>query len=262
MFYSRKKTSKLYYIFFFGFIAVFFVLLFGKNFFPNKSFFKKSAEINLKALSPAFYVKNKILNIAPYFKYKKKLDFSNRALIEENLALKSKIFELENLKKENENLNSLLGEEIKNEFIAAPIIFKPPFSDFDILIIGAGKEDGVTAGMKVVASENIILGEIYEVFENKSKVKLYSRGGNKINIILEEPMISALAIGKGGENFEINLPRGAEVTNGEKVFVPGEEHFILGEISSVEENQNSPFKKAYFRFLVNINELSKIYVIK
>lgn len=238
-----------------------FFLFYGKSL-SDKLFFREISRINLKLFSFVLDIKNKSLGgISVYFKNKKKLSGELDYLKNENLILKTKILKLDAFEKENKDLLAILGREIKKDFIAASVIFKPPLSDFDTFIIDAGKNHGVLSGMKVFIN-NIMLGEVFESYDTLSKVKLYSYNGSEISVFLGSPEISAVALGKGGENFEVILPKDTEIKTGDKVLIPGTDIFILGEISKIEREENDPFKKIYFRYPINLNELKFVQILK
>lgn len=257
---NKKNKFKIAFLIFLTILFVFF-LFYGKSL-SEKPFFKGISKINLKLIRPFLDFKNKNFGgVDIYFKNSKKLSAELEMLRDENLILKTKILKLNILEKENKDLLFILGREIKKESILASIIFKPPFSSFDTFIIDAGKKEGITSGMKVFIND-IMLGEISEAYEKTSKVRLYSYNGNEINVLVGSPEVSAAAFGKGGENFEIILAKDTEIKTGDKVLIPGTDVFILGEINKIERKESDPFKKAYFRYPINLNELKFVQILK
>lgn len=260
----RKSKFKIRYAVFFAAIVLFFALFFWRGDFGESKLFQKISVVNFTLVSPAFYAKNKIydfyFNMSAYFKFKKELSAANESLKQENQKLKSELLEASSLKNQNKELLELLGRMPEGKFITASVLFRPPYSDFDTFVIDAGKKEGIARGMKVLTYGGIMLGEISEVFDSKSIVSLYSYGGNKINVVLENPPVLGIAEGKGGENFELVLPKEADAREGERVLTEDTKPFILGEITKIEQKEGDLFKKAYFRYPINLNELRYVFV--
>jgi cell shape-determining protein MreC len=149
-----------------------------------------------------------------------------------------------------------------------PIISRPPQSPYDILIIDAGSDNEVKAGMLVTAYGNVLLGYVAEVFPSTSKVKLISFSNEETNVLIESAgtgtstAISAIAVGRGGENLEIKLPSSIAINSGDQVKTMGNFPFIAGTIEKVEISLSDPFQKLFFRLPVNIQELKYVMIEK
>lgn len=244
---------------------IFILMFIKKDSLPETSVFKKISKINVYAARPLINLQNKFINFKnsadAYFASKKELNNLVSALKEENLKLKSDNFKLEVLEKQNKEFLNILGKKTEKNFIFASVIFRPPFFDFDYFLIDAGKRNGIKKGMKVVSYDNILIGEIYDVFEKESKVMLYSAPENKIAVVLENSGLNAFAAGRGSENFEIILAKDASVADGDRILTQGIQPFILGKVLKIVENGNEPFKKVYFRYPFNLSELRYIEVL-
>lgn len=193
---------------------------------------------------------------------KKMLSGENRILTEKIMELETKIALLEILEKENEMLKAVLSLEEKREFILASIISRPPVNPYDMIIIDAGSSNSVKDGMPVTAFGNVLLGYVTDVFEDISKVKLISFFGEETNAILESSGTPVIAAGKGGENFEIILPRAVSVDIGERIITMGKEPMLIGIVEKVEHQTTDPFQKIFFRLPVNIQYLNKVFLLK
>lgn len=156
-----------------------------------------------------------------------------------------------------------------------PIISRPPQSPYDILIIGAGSKNGIATGMMVMAQDNVLLGHVAEVFPLTSKIKLISFSGEETNVMIESQTtydvgsttdivshISAIAIGRGGENLEIKLPSAIEIKSGDKVMTMGTFPLAVGVVEKVEIDLSDPFQKILFRLPINIQELKYVMIEK
>lgn len=193
---------------------------------------------------------------------KKMLSGENKALREKIMGLETKIVLLEILEKENAMLKAALSQEEKREFILASIISRPPVNPYDMLIIDAGSSNGVKQGMPVTAFGNVLLGYATDVFEDISKVKLISSFNEETNIILGSSGISAIAVGTGGENFKITLPRQLKIEAGEKVLTLGTQPYLIGFVEKIESQVTDPYQKIIFRFPMNIQYLNQVFLLK
>ena len=228
------------------------------------------AKFGLYDANPDIYFKNKIDKFAgkilAAFRSRKDLIQKNDLLIQENLLLKSKadmkdILEEENLKilqAFGRNLDEFSGDEDKG--ILGTILYRPPYSDFDTLIIDAGLEEGVEKGMTVTAFGDIILGHIDAVSKHTSKVKLISFFGEETNIFLEPAGIPAIAQGIGGGNLRIVLPKDSKIEEGEKILTAHVKPLFAGIVERIQRSDSDFFLKAFFRFPINIQEIRYVLV--
>jgi len=262
---TKNSKSPIAVLFFFFLIAIFFI---GRNYIRGSIFVKYAAEASLFAARPVFVLKNKITGALDgafsYFKFKKDLSDLNQKLSEENLNLKVENYRVKVLENKNKQLLKILNGEdggySARQIYAAEIIFKPPIADFDSFIINGGLKNGFKKGMKAVFERGVILGEIEDVYNKTSKVKLYSAYGNKISVYFENSLFSAMASGRGGENFEIILPKNSEVAEGENIFYSGT-NFALGKAEKIIKNESEPFQKIYFRYPINLSEIYFVGII-
>ncbi len=258
---ASKKKKKINY-FIAALALLFFILILNKSYLEKSDVSKYIVKASINLAKPLFYIQKKFISseekIAVYFKTKKELDLLNKNLQEENLKITLKLERAEMLEKDNDALLKTMGEKNQKDFLTAYVIFSPPSSNFDTLIIDRGEKDGVKKGMKAVAYENVMLGEVMETFQNMSVIKLLSYYGNNLNVLLENTNTIVSASGKGGENFEIILEKEMDVRENENIFLPNIHNFIIGKITKIEKEENMPFQKVYFRFPLNLNQLKYI----
>ncbi|MEK7575905.1 MAG: rod shape-determining protein MreC [Patescibacteria group bacterium] len=188
-------------------------------------------------------------------------------LNQENKSLKEKIFELESrnlqcgiIEQQNLELKNLLSRDDKEKYMVASIILKPPQAPYDTLLLDAGLDNGIEKGMMVTAYGNVLIGYVVDVFFQTSKIKLISFEGEEINVVLQPSGISAIAIGRGGENFEIVFPRSVEVKSGDLVTTSGMKPLVVGIAERVEVNISDAFQKILFRIPLNIQELKYVMI--
>ena len=237
------------------------IIIIASFFFLRTNFVK---EIIFSISTPVWKVREIFINtnIFQYFKAKQSL-INEQIKLQQELSQKSNLIILNDiLQNENETLKSLLGRR-SGEFnlILGTILVKPPQTPYDLIIVDVGKKHGIKLGNKVVANGNVYIGEVSEIYADSSKITLYSNPGNKIGVILGESMISAEAIGLGGNNFNILLPREIVIKEGDIILVPGLENNILGIVEKINFKETDSFQTIFFKSPINISELIYVEII-
>ncbi|MBD3300183.1 MAG: hypothetical protein GF347_02415 [Candidatus Moranbacteria bacterium] len=168
----KQERKSFYRIFFIVLLIIIFIIFNRQGFFkPLKGIF-----ISLFTASSDSARKNSI-DTRNFFSTLLSID----SVIEENNHLKELELKHKSLKQENNEIleeNQKLREELellpRNEFNleTAEIVGSDIASDKEVLIINKGQEQGIRTGMPVIISDRIFVGEVYEVFSNRSKIIL------------------------------------------------------------------------------------------
>jgi len=214
--------------------------------------------------TPIWKSENSIFN-SSFFQYFK----TKQTLINEKVALEQKLFLAGNmmslneiLQLENDNLKDLLGrKETKAKTVLASVLVKPPQTPYDMLTVDIGEDFGVKVGDKVIANANIYIGEVSEVYPRTSKIILYSTPGSKLSVVLGTNSVSVEAVGVGGGNFNIFLPREVEVKEGDVIMIPSITSNVFGIVEKVNFKDKDSFQTVLFKSPVNISELSFVEVV-
>ena len=213
---------------------------------------------------PVWQIKNSIVasNFFQYFKTKQTL-INDKLVIEQKLFLTGNLLALnETLQKENETLKDLLGrKEIKQKTILASVLVKPPQTPYDSLLVDIGEDQGLEVGDKVIANANIFIGEVSEVLPHSAKVTLYSSPGRKLSVVLGLSQVSVEAVGIGGGNFHILLPREVEVKEGDVIIIPAITNNVFGIVEKINFKDTDSFQTVLFKSPVNISELSFVEIV-
>ncbi len=191
---------------------------------------------------------------------------SKQSLLKENEDLKNtinenqaKVSEHDSLLKENQELKEILGRIDENkDFVLATIIKKPGI--FDTLLLDVGESNGVKQGDLVFAYGNIPIGYISEVYNKSSSVNLFSKNGEKTNVILDSKDIYLELIGRGGGNFEIILPRDLSVEKGENFLLTNIKTYVIAKVESIISDPRDSFQKALLVSPINTNQLKFVEV--
>jgi cell shape-determining protein MreC len=251
---DRKKQArkKVWIVFLIMIIAVF-VLTTGT---VRKLIFSIS--------EPIWQAENFVLNsnFFQYFKSKQSL-INDKTVLEQKLFLAGDMLALNQiLQTENENLKDLLGrKETEQKTILATILVKPPRTLYDTLIIDVGANDNVKVGDKVMANANIYIGEVSEVMPSSAKVSLYSTPGRKLSVVISASSVTAEAVGIGGANFNLKLPREVEIKEGDIITIPSITTNVFGIVEKVSFKDTDSFQTVLFKSPVNISELNFVEVV-
>ena len=188
-------------------------------------------------------------------------------LLEENQKLKDELMEgiavavdRKVLLDENLDLKNILGRRGGKSLTLAAILVKPNKSLYDTLIIDIGTDGNVSAGQRVFAYGNILIGSVAEVYTNSSLVKLFSTPRETTDVILGAQNAYVQAIGRGGGNFEITLPKDLEVANGAEAVFPGITPYILGVVEEVISDPRDLFQKILLRSPINVQDLKFVQI--
>lgn len=193
-----------------------------------------------------------------------------RSLLEENNRLKE---EIASISARLANYNALLDENLQvreilgrldrtDNIVLSAILSKPSRSPYDILIIDAGSNDGISVGNLVLAYGSVAIGQVREVYPRSAKVVLFSGWGEKTEGVVVGNDIYFEVLGRGGGTFEMVLPRDLELEKGIEVVVPGISSRVLAIVDSVISDPRDSFKKVVMVSPVNIQELKFVQVEK
>lgn len=254
----NKKTGKKFFLP----MIILTVILVAVILFGFSGIFSSST---ISIASPLFTIRNSFSDWheskSYVFKNKEDLLAENLKLREEILESRLKLLSLDILERENDELKGLLGRKTEERNgIAASVLLRPPQVPYDVIVIDVGEDSGVKEGMIVVAYDDILIGFVEEVFASKSRVGLYSRAGEEVDVFINKTSIFTVASGNGSGNFEITLPRVDDVEVGSLIITPGADPFILGIVEFIKADMADAFQKVLFRAPLNIQELKWVEV--
>ena len=162
--------------------------------------------------------------------------------LEQEQAVNSEaLLVLEQLKNENADLRKLLDlkSNFSNPSIAAEIRYKSPDPYSKKIVIDRGSNDKIKIGHPVISADGVV-GQISQVFNNKSEVTLLSDSNLSVPVFLPRTRIKAITKGKGTiDGFELNYADlSANIMVGDKIFTSGLDGLyppgiIVGEVTSV-----------------------------
>lgn len=180
-----------------------------------------------------------------YFRTKKSILAENKVLKDEREKLIADNVNHRALEEENYRLNELLNRVNIADSIVAKVIQKPGFSPYDVVVVDAGQVQGVEVG-NIVFYESLALGTVLEVSENVSKIRLFSSPDNVFRALIGAAEYEVEAKGLGGGGFEVLIPVGIEVTEGDVVVLPEISTKVFGVVSSIKKEPGDVFQVVNF----------------
>jgi cell shape-determining protein MreC len=241
--------------------VLFLLLLLISLAFPN---FLRSTSQN--GMRPLWFLRDKVFNltyfVTDFFSFKTNLLKENDRLSAEVATLRLNKIDYDILLKENEDLKLQIGASLRGTKIIAGVLSKPPQSPYDTFIIDANENSGVSVGDKVYASDSIILGYITTVSSKTSTVKLFSSGDQKQEAISSRTGASFVLEGSGGSNFQVEVPKEADILWGDIFLYPGINSSVLATVYFVDSSSQSSFKRVYLRIPTNALETKHVFILK
>lgn len=204
----------------------------------------------------------KIHSYRSHFASKKSLVQELDALKIENERLRIEVIDRDALSDENTKLKETLGRTKDRQVILGIALTHPGQSLYDTIIIDVGTREGIVVGAKVFAGGEALIGYVAEVFEGSSKAILYSAPGEKVEGIAAGIDTPLVLTGRGGGNFEIELPRDVNLPIGTPIVLPHINTYILGSVGDVTFDPRDPFQKVLVQSPVNVQEVRFVEIEK
>ena len=197
----------------------------------------------------------------------KTLKEENERLKKENQRLLAELSLLKEVQKENQILRKSLNLGLEKEFklTLADVIFKDLSEDS--ILINKGRKHGIKEGLPVITQEKILIGRVFEVYEEYSKVLLISNKKSSFDGKIAEKEILGQVRGKGNLKISFDLvPREKEIKEGDLVetsalggiFPSG---LLVGKIKKVKGSDIEPFWKIEIFPLFELDKLNKVFII-
>lgn len=153
------------------------------------------------------------------------LQAKNQALAEENATLAKRLADL--------------GASKKGGGVIAGVTARPPQSPYDALVVGAGTDDGVYVGMRAEAN-GIPVGTVESASGGSARVALYSAPGRDTEGWVGSKNVPVTLHGEGGGSFSADIPKDAQIVEGDAVYLPGPGAVPAGTITKIVTDASSP----------------------
>jgi cell shape-determining protein MreC len=192
-------------------------------------------------------------------------------LLAENDQLKKEIVELKlRLKSDDLAKQELLDLQVitgrfkeQGKPVVAKVFRRPPYLPFDTFLVDVGSETSAELEMndKVLVGNSVLLGEVVQIMDEVSKIKMYSSPGITLGVLIGPNKVPVNAVGVGGGNFTAELPRGTQINKGDKVIYQALDTYLLGVVGSVDNDPRKTLQTVYISSPVNIYELSWVEIV-
>ena len=258
---QRKKNSKI------ALGAVVLVILFLLRFFVFSTLSFVGQGVFRPVLVFGNSIGEKIKSLGSYFVSKNSLYLQNEDLrfqISESAADRANYISIVD---ENNKMKEILGRKNeKTNMILSAILSKPNQSPYDTLVVDIGKDKALKTGDTVFALGNVPIGRVDMVYDNSSKVVLFSNVGEKTEVVVSGS--SAVAgtnaflelVGRGGGNFEMIMPKNSNLQKGDQVVLPGINPYTLAVVETVISDPRDPYTKILLTSPVNVQELKFVEI--
>ncbi|MFP4164684.1 MAG: rod shape-determining protein MreC [Chitinispirillaceae bacterium] len=169
---------------------------------------------------------------------------------------------------ENKRLRGLLqfAEQIPYELVPVRVIARDPSHFYRSIVVDAGRKQDVLSYMPLV-SEHGVVGKVVQVMNNMSLVQLLKDPSNRTSVLCRRTRTVGIMETEDGNNFFVRLRSHEEVLAGDTIVTSGlggvyPKGLVVGVVSSVKDNHNPLFKKAYLDLTVKFDKLEELFIMR
>jgi cell shape-determining protein MreC len=272
---DKKIKRQKYFKIALGLVLLIFLFYFRAGIFDGFSYIAQ--EVFRPVLVVGRDLGEKFSNLKAYFISKSSLYAENQNLQSEVAFNDARMANYNSVLTDDANLKSILNRiNPKTNMILSAILAKPNQSLYDTLIIDAGSAQGIKVGDTVFAEGNLPIGRIAEGYPDSSKVILFSNPGKQTEVVVEKQVSSSIdasgnlpavrqgvfvqLIGRGGGNFEMDMPKDFTLTPGDQMVLPGINSYLMAITQKIISDPRDPMTKALLTSPVNVQELKFVEV--
>lgn len=189
-------------------------------------------------------------------------------LLEKNAELQMQVEEMragllvtDALRRENSELRSILGRNETHTVVYGHVLYQPPQTLYDTLVIDVGSASNVSVGDLVVA-RNVVVGAIRKVTEQSSVVVLFSAPGEQTRFTIEHEATSTpvTAYGRGSGNFLVEVPRDLPIVQNDVATLSTLPGYSVAVVGSVHADASDSFQTVRLRVPINIMQITTVIV--
>lgn len=217
------------------------------------------------------YLKNKIAGNDSFFVNIEEMKIENENLKKKNSELEQSLRELEILKAENATLKEYVNLTDKyTEYNTYPAyVIQSDISNYSkIIIINAGKKDGIDVNMTVISDKGLV-GHVISVTDDTAKVQTIIDTSSTVTSTISTTRDSIIARGVIDSNNELQasfIPTEANVLEGDSVETSGiggiyPKGIHIGTIKQVVNTKNITNRYAIIETAVDFSKLETVLVI-
>ena len=193
---------------------------------------------------------------------------ANRQLRKENLRLTGEVIQYREGQREAIRLQQLLNLRNSLAFptLSARVVGRNPSSIFKLILINRGEDDGLRAGLPVLATPGVA-GRILETSWKSSRVLLIIDENSHIDAILQDSRAHGILQGAASSGCKLKyVAKTTDVKVGEVAVSSGMDGIFpkglpLGVVSSVSKNDADMFQKINIAPFVDPSGIEEVLVI-
>jgi rod shape-determining protein MreC len=196
-----------------------------------------------------------------------------------NFFIKKERFFDENsrLKQENENLKAQIQKSQSSIIncsssiaygpsllITAKVFSTYPFNVKNKITVNVGKKQDIKEMMVVAVGENLLVGQVVEIFENYSVIRTVFDPEWQLPVRIGREEVNGLL--KGGNEPKVTLiEKEKAIQLGDIVYSASQEFLYglkIGEVGEIKETSAGVFKEAVLKIPFNVGELREVQILK
>jgi rod shape-determining protein MreC len=190
------------------------------------------------------------------------------ALETQNAELRTRLAELEEARQENERLRELVSfvEQSQLASLGARVIQRSAGSWEGVIVIDRGSEDGIEAGMPVIAAGGLV-GQVAEVSGHSSRVRLITDQRSGVAAMIQSSRVLGVARGSidGAitlgfvERTALPVPGDVVITSGLGGVYP--KGIVVGQVTSVDDRRGELYPRIGVESRLDIGRLEEVLVL-
>lgn len=197
-----------------------------------------------------------------FFIKKEKAFDENLRLKQENEELRAQIYKLQTTDYGLKTKDCGLRTADKN-YLSVKVFSEYPFNIKNKITVNAGEKQGIGKSASAVLKDNILVGEVVEVFKNYSVVKTIFDPTWQVSVRIGKEETNGLFQG-GAEPKVVLIDKEKPLQVGDVVYsasVGFPYGLKIGEVKEIRENSAGVFKEALLKMPFNPAELREINLI-
>ncbi len=203
------------------------------------------------------------------------LQAQNRALEQQNQQLQVENRQLQEIRIQNDQLSALLGVQGSLDYstVAATVVSREVSQYTRVITIDAGTDRGIALNDVVVADGGALVGSVWEVGSDFSRILLISDTRSTVIGLIESSRATGEVIGQLGgalvmqdipatERVNLNdtvVTAGIDLGNG--IRSPFPKGLLIGNIVDVQRDPNAVVQTAFINPASNLDKLEYVLVI-
>jgi len=190
------------------------------------------------------------------------------ALEAQNEELRARLAELEEARQENERLRALVdfAEESNLATLGARVIGRPASTWEGAITIDRGSEDGVEAGMPVMAAQGLV-GQVATVSPRAATVRLITDQQSGVAGMVQSSRVLGIVRGSISGALSLDFVDRAQVPKaGDVVITSGlggvyPKGIVVGDVTSVEDHRGELYPRIALTSRVPIGRIEEVLVL-